>query len=300
MRIVLFIGMQIAVLLVVSIVGGIILNVLGIQLDEMSMLGLLATCAIYGCVGSTISLFMSKSMCKRSYRIVPIEVPRTEAEQFIYNTVAEFAQKYQFKMPEVGIYQSDDPNAFATGASKNGALVAVSTGLLRSMNKEEIRGVLGHEMSHVQNGDMVTMALLQGVLNTFVYFFSYLITFALMSARNRDSENRGGMGYSAMNMAVNGVCQMIFGVAANMILMAFSRHREFKADAGSADLAGTQTMIRSLQALQRGVQPQQMTSSMAALCINAPSAISNLFRSHPPLEDRIAALSERRYQKTSN
>lgn len=191
MRLVLYIAMQIAVLLLVSIVGSILLNIFGIQIDTQSYASLLVMCAIFGCVGSVISLFLSKTMCKRAYGVQVITTPRNQQEAFLLSTVRMLTQKDGLAMPEVGIYNSPDPNAFATGASKDAALVAVSTGLLNSMSQSEVTGVLGHEISHIKNGDMVTMALLQGVLNTFVYFFSYVAAFAIVNAtRGNNSDNR--------------------------------------------------------------------------------------------------------------
>ncbi|MGN0903362.1 MAG: M48 family metalloprotease, partial [Succinivibrio sp.] len=171
MRIILFAAMQAAVLILVSIIGSILLNLFGIYIDGSSYTSLLLMCALFGCVGSVISLFMSKFMCKKAYGVRVITAPSNSREEFLLSTVASLAEQAGLKMPEVGIYNSPDPNAFATGASKDEALVAVSTGLLDSMSMSDVRGVLGHEISHIKNGDMVTMALLQGVLNTFVYFF---------------------------------------------------------------------------------------------------------------------------------
>src|SRR5574344_805368 len=192
MRIILYIAMQVAVLLLVSIIGSILLNLFGIQISGSDYTSLLIMCAVFGCAGSLVSLFMSKFMCKKSYGVRVITNPQTSEELFLVNTVAMLCQKDGLKMPEVGIYNSPDPNAFATGASKDAALLAVSTGLLNSMSQSEVTGVLGHEISHIKNGDMVTMALLQGVLNTFVYFFSYVVTFAIVNATrgNNNNDNR--------------------------------------------------------------------------------------------------------------
>ncbi len=295
MRFILFIAMQIAVLLLVSIVGSVLLNLFGISISSQDYGSLLVMCAIYGCAGSVISLFMSKFMCKKAYGVQVIENPSSSEEQFLVSTISSLTSKAGLPMPEVGIYNSPDPNAFATGASKNAALVAVSTGLLNSMTREEVAGVLGHEITHIKNGDMVTMSLLQGVLNTFVYFFSYIITFALINAMRGNNNSNSRSNSSFMFYGINSLMQMIFGVLANIILMWFSRYREYRADAGSADLNGTQSMIRALEALKRGVQPQKREdqSYMQALCINGVSGISELFMSHPPLDKRIAALRER-------
>lgn len=297
MRIILYIAMQVAVLLLVSIIGSILLNLFSIQISGSDYTSLLIMCAVFGCAGSLVSLFMSKFMCKKSYGVRVITNPQTSEELFLVNTVAMLCQKDGLKMPEVGIYNSPDPNAFATGASKDAALLAVSTGLLNSMSQSEVTGVLGHEISHIKNGDMVTMALLQGVLNTFVYFFSYVVTFAIVNATrgNNNNDNRDvSFGSSMMFYTINSLMQMVFGIGATMILMWFSRWREYRADAGSADLNGKQCMIGALQALKRGVQPQQNKekSYMQALCINGPLTVSELFMSHPPLDKRIAALEQ--------
>ena len=205
------------------------------------------------------------------------------------------AQRAGIAMPEVGIYYSAEPNAFATGASKDAALVAVSSGLLNNMSADEVRGVLGHEISHISNGDMVTMTLLQGVLNTFVYFFSYIIAQALSGFLNRSSdENSSGGGNFFVFYMVNSLLQMLFGILATIISMWFSRYREYRADAGSADLEGTDRMISALQALQRMKDLNvQKEGQFSALCINGGVSVSELFMSHPPLEKRIAALRAR-------
>ena len=205
------------------------------------------------------------------------------------------AQRAGIGMPEVGIYYSAEPNAFATGASKNSALVAVSSGLLNNMSADEVRGVLGHEISHISNGDMVTMTLLQGVLNTFVYFFSYIAAQAVSAffSRSDNEEGSGGGNFFVFYM-VNSLFQVLFGIGATLISMWFSRYREYRADAGSADLEGTGRMISALQALQRMSSIQvQKEGQFSALCINGGVSVSELFMSHPPLEKRIAALRAR-------
>ena len=205
------------------------------------------------------------------------------------------AQRAGIGMPEVGIYYSADPNAFATGASKDNALVAVSSGLLNNMNPDEIRGVLGHEITHISNGDMVTMTLLQGVLNTFVYFFSYIAAMAVSGFLNRsDNEENSGGGNPFIFYMVNGLFQMLFGILATIIAMWFSRYREYRADAGSADLEGTGRMISALQALQRLSSIEvKKEGQFSAFCINGGVGLSELFMSHPPLAKRIAALQAR-------
>ena len=295
MRVLLFILMQAAVLVVVGVVGSILMSLLGIRLSPGNYAGLFVMCAIFGSVGSIVSLFMSKSMCKRAYGVEVITQPRNNAEAFLLKEVSSMAQRAGIAMPEVGIYYSADPNAFATGASKDAALVAVSSGLLNNMSADEVRGVLGHEISHISNGDMVTMTLLQGVLNTFVYFFSYIIAQALSGFLNRSSdENSSGGGNFFVFYMVNSLLQMLFGILATMISMWFSRYREYRADAGSADLEGTDRMISALQALQRMKDLNvQKEGQFSALCINGGVSVSELFMSHPPLEKRIAALRAR-------
>ena len=295
MRILLYVLMQVAVLVVVSIVGSIILSLFGISLSGSSYTGLLVMCAIFGCVGSLISLFMSKSMCKKAFGVRTLVSPTNAREAFLMQTVSELAQRSGLNMPEVGIYESNDLNAFATGHNRNAALVAVSSALLYNMNENEIKGVLGHEISHVANGDMVTMTLLQGVLNTFVYFFSYIASMAIsagMSGRNDDSdESSPGVGNPFVFYMVNSLFQVIFGILANMLLMWFSRWREYRADAGSARLEGKNCMIEALEALKRGTSiNSKRESQFSALCISGPSSISELFMSHPTLDKRIAAL----------
>ncbi len=295
MRVLLFVLMQAAVLLVVGVVGSIIMSLLGIRLTPGNYIGLFVMCAIFGTVGSIISLFMSKAMCKRAYGVEIITQPHNNSQAFLLNEVSSMAQRAGIAMPEVGIYYSAEPNAFATGASKDAALVAVSTGLLNNMSADEVRGVLGHEISHIKNGDMVTMTLLQGVLNTFVYFFSYIIAQALAGflSKSDDNENSGGGNFFVFYL-VNSVLQLLFGIVATMISMWFSRWREFRADAGSADLEGTDRMISALQALQRMKSLNvEKEGQFSALCINGGVSVSELFMSHPPLEKRIAALRAR-------
>lgn len=295
MRVLLFILMQAAVLVVVGVVGSILMSLLGIRLSPGNYAGLFVMCAIFGSVGSIVSLFMSKSMCKRAYGVEVITQPRNNAEAFLLKEVSSMAQRAGIAMPEVGIYYSAEPNAFATGASKDAALVAVSSGLLNNMSADEVRGVLGHEISHISNGDMVTMTLLQGVLNTFVYFFSYIIAQALSGFLNRSSdENSSGGGNFFVFYMVNSLLQMLFGILATIISMWFSRYREYRADAGSADLEGTDRMISALQALQRMKDLNvQKEGQFSALCINGGVSVSELFMSHPPLEKRIAAMRAR-------
>lgn len=278
MRILLFLATNMAVLVVFNI----ILSLTGIQSQDA--LGLLIMAALFGFTGSLISLFLSKTMALRSVGGEVIVEPRNEMERWLMNTVRSQAERAGLPMPEVAIYHSDDVNAFATGPSKNNSLVAVSTGLLRSMTRDEAEAVLAHEVSHIKNGDMVTMTLLQGVLNTFVIFISRMI--AKVAATNRDGESSAGM-YFMISM----VLEIVFGVLASIIAMWFSRQREFRADAGAAELASKHKMIAALQRLQTLHEPQEMEGQLAAFAINGKrGGLAALFMSHPPLEKRIEAL----------
>ena len=278
MRILLFLATNMAVLVVFNI----ILSLTGIQSQDA--MGLLIMAALFGFSGSLISLFLSKTMALRSVNGQVIEQPRNESERWLVETVRSQAERAGLAMPQVAIYHSADVNAFATGPSKNNSLVAVSTGLLNAMTRDEAEAVLAHEVSHIKNGDMVTMTLLQGVLNTFVIFISRIIAKAVAS--NRDGETSQGM-YFMVSM----VLEIVFGILASMIAMWFSRYREYRADAGAADLAGKQKMIAALQRLQAVHEPQEMEGQLAAFAINGKrGGIAALFMSHPPLEKRIDAL----------
>jgi heat shock protein HtpX len=217
-----------------------------------------------------------------------IDQPQNQTEQWLVNLVAHQAQLAGIGMPEVGIFDSPDANAFATGASRDNALVAVSTGLLHSMNADEVEAVVGHEISHVANGDMVTMALMQGVVNTFVYFFATIIGYVVDRVVFK-TERGYGPAYYITQM----VAQIALSILASMLVMWFSRHREFRADAGGAQLAGRHKMISALQALQRSHEPAQLPGELAAFGING-AGVQRLFMSHPPLEERIAALQNAR------
>ena len=285
-RIMLFLLTNLAVMLVLSIVLSIVFSVFGI--DRNSMGGLLTLAAVFGFGGSFISLAMSKWMAKRSTGAVVIEQPRNATEQWLFTTVKNQSAQAGIKMPEIAIYDSPEMNAFATGMSRNNALVAVSTGLLRNMREDEVEAVLAHEVSHVANGDMVTLTLIQGVVNTFVIFMARLIAGAISNAtRSNDSEEpaQGGLAY----MATVFVLEMIFGVLASIIVMWFSRKREYHADAGAARLVGADKMIAALERLRNNHESQLEGSMMAFGIANKPAA-SELFMSHPPLEKRIAAL----------
>lgn len=283
-RVILFLLMNLAVMFVLNIVLQIIFKVTGIQ--GGSTAGILVMSAIFGFAGSLISLFLSKTMALRSVGAEIITTPRTQAEQWLFNTVQRQAQQANIPMPDIAIYHSADVNAFATGATKSNSLVAVSTGLLNNMTEAEAEAVVAHEISHIANGDMVTMTLLQGVLNTFVLFLSRIISTAASSSRD---ENGNSSQNTLVFWVVDIVLQIVFGVIATMIAMWFSRYREFRADAGSAQLVGKEKMIAALERLQRIHEPQQLEGSLAAFMINAPKT-KELFMSHPPLEKRIEAL----------
>ena len=276
----LFLATNMAVLALVSIV----MSILGVNPQQFG--GLLIMAALFGFGGSIISLMVSKWMAKRATGAHVIESPRNEAEQWLVTTVRRQAEAAGIGMPEVAIYDAPEINAFATGANRNNALVAVSTGLLRAMNRDEAEAVLAHEVSHVANGDMVTMALLQGVLNTFVIVLSRVIGRAIDGyLGNRDGY---GIGYYLGVF----VLDMIFGLFASMIAMWFSRHREFRADAGGAALAGKQKMIAALERLAQSHGASTLPKQVAAFGISggAGGGLKRLLMSHPPLEERIAAL----------
>jgi heat shock protein HtpX len=292
-RIGLFLLTNMAVLLVLSLT----MRLLGVDQmlaagGGMELTGMLIMAAVMGFVGSFISLAMSKWMAKRSMGVELIEKPRNNQETWLVSVVKRQAEMAGIGMPEVGIFKSPTPNAFATGMNRNNALVAVSTGLLDAMTKDEVEAVLAHEVSHVANGDMVTMGLLQGVLNTFVIFFSRII--GTMVDRVVFKNERGrGIGY----FVVTFVAEIILGILAAIIANWFSRQREFRADAGGAKLAGRDKMIAALRRLQQGQQQQQestMPGELAAFGINAglKHGLAALLMTHPPLEKRIAALQQ--------
>ncbi|MDF1760201.1 MAG: protease HtpX [Coxiellaceae bacterium] len=294
-RIFLFVAANIAIMVVISIILAIFnvqpyLTQHGIDYGSLMIFS-----AVIGFVGSFISLLISKWMAKMAYKIQIIKTPNGTQQTFVYNTVRNLATKAGVRMPEVGIYDSPEPNAFATGWNRNNALIAVSTGLVSGMTDEEVAAVLGHEMTHVTNGDMVTMALLQGVLNTFVIFFSRIAAYLVTQFLSRSEGNSGGMGsFAYYGIAI--LFQVIFGILASMIIMAFSRWREFRADRGSAKLVGKQAMINALKRLQQLSQPDapqdNRGKSVQNLMINGHKSIMALFASHPPLEKRIEALQK--------
>jgi heat shock protein HtpX len=291
MRIFLFLATNVAILVVISIV----FNILGLSgaLDahgvNLNLNALLIMSAVIGMTGSFISLMMSKWSAKNAMGVYVIDQPQNQTERWLVDTVARLARQANIGMPEVGMFQQPEANAFATGWNKNSALVAVSTGLLESMNADEVEAVLGHEISHVSNGDMVTMALMQGVVNTFVYFFATVIGHVV--DRTVFKTERG---YGPAYYIVQMVAQIALGILASMLVMWFSRHREFRADAGGAQLAGRQKMIGALRALQRSQETATLPGQLAAFGINGNGMMMRLFMSHPPLEERIAALQQSR------
>jgi heat shock protein HtpX len=287
-RIALFLATNVAVLAVIYIV----LNVLGVENvlaangTDLDLGALLVFSAVVGFSGSLISLAMSKWIAKMSTGARVIDTPRNSAESWLLSTVHRLADAAGIRRPEVAIYDSPDVNAFATGPTRNNSLVAVSTGLLSRLSEREVEAVLGHEVSHVANGDMVTLTLLQGVVNTFVVFLSRIVGFVVDRVLLRN-ERGVGPGFFLASL----VAQILLGILASMIVMWFSRQREFRADAGGAKLAGRDSMIRALESLRRSTQPAQLPEAMRAFGISGGRAgLGRLFMSHPPLEERIAAL----------
>jgi heat shock protein HtpX len=288
-RIILFLATNLAVMLVLSVV----LSLLGIGRPgpgQMQMGNLLAFSAVVGFTGAIISLLMSKPMAKWSTGARVIDTPQNSTEQWLVSTVHGLADRAGIGRPEVAVYEGE-ANAFATGAFKNSALVAVSTGLLQSMNREEVEAVLGHEVAHIANGDMVTLTLIQGVVNTFVVFLARIVGGIVDSALNKNEERRGpGIGYTVTVF----VCELVFGLVASMIVAWFSRQREFRADAGSAKLLGSTAPMQHALARLGGMHPGELPQGMAASGITSGGGWAALFSSHPPIEDRIAALQQLR------
>lgn len=284
-RIFLFLATNIAVMVVMSIV----LSLLGVDRfltrSGLNLPMLMVFSLVVGFTGSIFSLLISKQMAKWSTGARVITSPSNSTELWLVDTVGKLAQRAGIGMPEVAVYQGD-ANAFATGAFKNSALVAVSTGLLESMTKEEVEAVLGHEIAHIANGDMVTMTLIQGVVNTFVVFLSRVIGYAVDRALSRGNNDGPGVGYMAAVL----VSQIVLGIGASLIVAWFSRHREFRADAGSARLLGSALPMQRALARLGGVEAAALPESMAALGINDKPGFMALFSSHPPIEQRIAAL----------
>ena len=288
-RILLFIGTNLAIVFVLSIA----LSLFGFEgyLDsqgiDLNLGALLVFAAVLGFGGSLISLFISKWSAKRMTGARVIEQPRDRTEQWLVETVHRQATQAGIGKPEVAIFQAPQPNAFATGWNRNNALVAVSTGLMQQMEPDEVEAVLGHEVSHVANGDMVTLALIQGVVNTFVIFLSRVIGHVVDRVVFKTERGHGPAFWITSIIA-----QLVLGILASMIVMWFSRRREFRADAGGADLASRQKMVSALERLKRASEPAPLPDQLAAFGINGGigDGIKKLFMTHPPLDDRIAAL----------
>ena len=284
-RIFLFLATNIAVMLVLTVIT----SALGINrfltAQGLNYPMLLAFAAVVGFTGAIFSLLISKPMAKWSTGAQVIATPQNDTERWLVATVQRLANKGNIGMPEVAIYEGE-ANAFATGAFKNSSLVAVSTGLLQSMTKEEVEAVLAHEISHIVNGDMVTLTLIQGVVNTFVVFFAKIVGYFVDRVVLKNDRGGPGIGYYVTDI----VCQIVFGLLASVIVAWFSRQREFRADAGAASLMGTpQPMVNALSRLG-GLQPGELPKSMAASGISDKAGVMALFSSHPPMEERIAAL----------
>jgi heat shock protein HtpX len=290
-RIFLFILTNLAVLALLSVVLFVVEQVFGIRLPQGSLGGLLVFAAVFGFGGALISLALSKWTAKRIMGVRVIAQPQSELEQWLLGCVGRLAGQANIAMPEVGIFDSAEMNAFATGARRNAALVAVSSGLLRGMSRPQAEAVVGHEISHVANGDMVTLTLLQGVLNTFVIFFARIIGSFIDRAVFRNDREESGIGFFLATM----VAQIVLGILASLIVSWYSRQREFRADQGGAHLAGTASMIGALEALKRS-HGEPMPQQLQAFGINSgePGGFMRLFMSHPPLDERIAALQSAR------
>ncbi len=290
-RILLFLATNFAVLIVL----GIVLQVLGVDSllaenqADLNLQALLVFAAVFGMGGSLISLAISKWMAKRSMGVQIIDVPANGTEQWLLETVRLQADRAGIGMPEVGIFPANEPNAFATGMNRNNALVAVSSGLLQNMTSDEVEAVLGHEISHVANGDMVTLGLIQGVVNTFVIFLSRVVGHVVDRVVFKTEQ-----GYGPAYYITSIVAQIVFSILASAIVMWFSRWREFHADAGGAQLAGRDKMIAALRRLQMAQQPHDLPGELAAFGISGglSGGLKKLFMSHPPLDERIAALED--------
>jgi heat shock protein HtpX len=295
-RVALFLITNLAILVVLSITISVLERVFGVNLNQLdpqgglNMQALLIFAAILGFGGSFISLALSKFMAKRMTGAVVIEQPRNHTEQWLLETVRRQAKQAGIGMPEVAVYDAPDINAFATGMNRNKALVAVSTGLLSNMNQTEAEAVLGHEITHVANGDMVTLTLIQGVVNTFVIVLSRVIGHLVDKVVFKTERGYGPAYYVTWILA-----EIVLGILASMVVMWFSRQREFRADAGGARLAGREKMVAALEALKRAHEPAALPNQMAAFGINGGigSGLKRLLMSHPPLDERIAALKAR-------
>lgn len=285
MRIGLFLLTNLAVMLVAYVIIGLLGVGNFVSGGQLQLSSLLIFCGVFGFTGSIVSLLISKWMAKKTMGVQLIENPSNGDERWLLETVADLSQRAGIKMPEVGIFPAQESNAFATGWNRNDALVAVSLGLLQRFERDEVRAVLAHEIGHVANGDMITLSLIQGVVNTFVMFFARIVGFAIDRALsgNRES-NSVGMGYYIGSF----VAEILFGILAAMIVAAFSRYREFRADEAGANLADRNAMIRALQRLQLESGQTSLPSSMQAFGISG--GMGRLLASHPPLEVRIQAL----------
>jgi heat shock protein HtpX len=289
-RIALFLVTNLAVLAVLAVTS----RLLGVDRflthNGLDLPALFAFAAVFGMGGAFISLAISRWMAKRATGARVIDTPANATERWLVDTVARQAQLAGLPMPEVAIFDSPQPNAFATGPSRSRALVAVSTGLLEHMDRREVEAVLAHEVSHIANGDMVTLTLIQGVVNTFVIALSriagYAVDRALSSGEERDTNAAPGAAYWVTSI----VCELLFGIVATLVVMAFSRRREFRADAGGAQLAGRAAMIAALERLRAVQEPQPLPAALNAFGIVGGKGWTRLFLSHPPLEERIAAL----------
>jgi heat shock protein HtpX len=290
MRILLFLATNLAVLVLVGTVFSLLgfESILAANGVDLNLQALLVFCGLFGMGGAIVSLFLSKWMAKRGTGTYVIEQPRNRDEQWLVDTVAELAREAGIEMPEVGIFPSESPNAFATGWNKNAALVAVSAGMLQRFPANEIRAVIGHEIGHVANGDMVTLTLIQGVVNTFVMFFARIIGHTVDRVVFK-TERGYGIGYFVVTI----IAEIVLGLLASMIVFKFSRWREFRADAAGATLAGRGDMIAALERLRgNAAQQQDLPGELTAFGISerARAGMAALFSSHPPLEQRIAAL----------
>jgi len=283
-RLFLFLLTNIAVIATFGFFLNIVLPGLGVSTSGTT--GLLIFCALFGMGGSFISLLMSKKMALMSVKGKIIKHPQNEEEHWLLNTITRLSRQADMPIPDVAIYQSDDINAFATGASKQNSLVAVSTGLLQNMNQNEREAVLAHEISHIANGDMITMALIQGVLNTFVMVLARVVAGIISNAVRSNNEQGGGLGFLA-HYGIIFIAEIVFGILASIVAMWFSRQREFRADSGAGNLVGKQKMIEALQRLKSS-QGSQLDGQLLAFGITGKP--SSLFASHPSLDDRISRL----------
>jgi heat shock protein HtpX len=296
-RVALFLATNLAIILVISLVFSIFNIQPYLTQYGLNYQSLLIYALIIGFTGSFVSLFISKWMAIHAFNVRLIDKPENDAELWLMTEIGKLARQRNISMPDVGIYESPEPNAFATGWNKNKALVAVSTGLLQSMNKAEVEGVLGHEISHVANGDMVTLALIQGVVNTFVIFFARIAAFFVAQFFRRDGEGQAHDGFVYYGVAL--FFELFFGILATFIVMWFSRYREFRADAGSARYVGQDKMIKALQRLQQLMDKAPEDDRAPAFNTMKIAGHNNrwlaLFSSHPPIEKRIEALEKKRH-----